>query len=159
MMSAFDLPAVEAIATAVHPLFHETAEVLAERQRLYPHGCYLLEIGERPAGYVLSHPWRGGPPPPLNTRLGALPPEPDTYYLHDIALLPVARRVGAASGIVKALAKHARARDYATMSLIAVNGSLGFWERHGFVVEDAPQLREQLQSYDAGARLMVKSLT
>ncbi len=157
-MSAFDLPAVEAIATAVHPLFNEAPEVLAERQRLYPHGCYLLEIGERPAGYVLSHPWRAGTLPPLNTRLGVLPPAPDTYYLHDVALLPVARRVGAASRIVNALTKHARAGDYATMSLVAVNGSLGFWERHGFVVEDAPQLGDKLLSYESEARLMVKRL-
>ncbi len=157
-MSAFDLPAVEAIAAAVHPLFHEAPEVLAERQRLYPHGCYLLEIGERPTGYVLSHPWRAGTLPPLNSRLGALPPAPDTYYLHDIALLPVARRVGAASRIVNALTKHARAGDYATMSLVAVNGSLGFWERHGFVVEDAPQLSDRLRSYEVGAKLMVKPL-
>jgi GNAT superfamily N-acetyltransferase len=158
MMSAFDLGAVESIAAAVHPFFHETVEVLAERQRLYPYGCYLLEIGERPTGYVLSHPWRSGAVPPLNTRLGVLPPQPDTYYLHDLALLPVARRIGAGSRIISALIKHARAGGYATMSLIAVNGSHGFWERHGFVVDDAPHLRDKLLSYESGARLMVKAL-
>jgi GNAT superfamily N-acetyltransferase len=158
MMSAFDLGAVESIAAAVHPLFHETTDVLAERQRLYPHGCYLLEIGERPAGYVLSHPWLAGTVTPLNARLGALPPQPDTYYLHDLALLPVARRIGAASRIVNALTKHAHVGGYGTMSLVAVNGSHGFWERHGFVIEDAPQLREKLLSYEPGARLMVKPL-
>jgi hypothetical protein len=44
------------------------------------------------------------------------------------------------------------------MSLIAVNGSHGFWERHGFVIEDASHVREKLLSYEPGARLMVKSL-
>jgi ribosomal protein S18 acetylase RimI-like enzyme len=158
MMTAYDLPAVEKIAAVVHPSFYEAREVLAERQQLYPHGCYLLEIGERPAGYVLSHPWRAGSLPPLNTKLGALPAEPDTYYIHDLALLPVARRVGAASRIVDALTKHAGAGGHDTMSLVAVNGSLGFWERHGFAVEDAPQLSEKLLSYELSARLMTKRL-
>jgi ribosomal protein S18 acetylase RimI-like enzyme len=158
MMSAFDLPAVKSIAEAVHPSLYEAPEVLAERQRLYPHGCYLLEIGERPAGYVLSHPWRAGTLPRLNTRLGALPAEPTSYYLHDLAVLPLARRVGAGSRIVEALGKHARAGGYQSVMLVAAGGSQGFWERHGFRIEDAPQLRDELRSYEPGARLMVKRL-
>ena len=157
-MTGYDLGAVQQIAASVHPGFYEAPEVLAERQQLYRNGCYLLEIGERPAGYVLSHPWREGRPPALNTPLGAIPTDASTYYLHDLALLPVARRIGAASRIVNALTKHATARDFATMSLIAVNGSQGFWERHGFVVAETPAIAAKLQSYEAGARLMVKPL-
>ena len=59
-MTGYDLAAVESIANQVHPGFFESAAVLGERQRLYRNGCYLLEIGEKPAGYVLSHPWRAG---------------------------------------------------------------------------------------------------
>lgn len=158
MMTAYDMAAVEAIAAKVHPSLFEAPEVLAERQLLYRNGCYLLEIGERPAGYVLSHPWRAGTLPPLNAMLGALPEAADTYYLHDLALMPVARRVGAASQIVNALTKHAQARGFATMTLVAVNGSRGFWERHGFAVQEAPALAEKLQSYEPEARLMVKRL-
>jgi len=156
-MTAYDLPAVERIAAAVHPGFHESPEVLAERQRLYRNGCYLLEIGERPAGYVLSHPWRATPPV-LDAPLGELPADASTYYLHDLALMPVARRIGAASQIVGALVKHAAARGFPTMSLVAVNGSQGFWERHGFAAEEPPALAARLASYDATARLMVKPL-
>jgi ribosomal protein S18 acetylase RimI-like enzyme len=158
MMTAFDLKAVEKIAAAVHPSLYEAPEVLAERQRLYPHGCFMLEIGERPAGYVLSHPWRADSLPPLNAALGAIPDDAGTYYLHDLALMPVARRIGAASQIVRALVKHAEARDLPTMTLVAVNGSQGFWERHGFAVQDAPELSDKLRSYEPDARLMVKRL-
>jgi GNAT superfamily N-acetyltransferase len=132
--------------------------VLAERQRLYHNGCYLLEIGDRPVGYVLSHPWHAQTPPALNALLERIPADADTYYLHDLALLPVARRVGAASHIVSALVKHAVARGFATMSLVAVNGSVGFWEKHGFAPKDAPALADKLGSYDASARLMVRAL-
>lgn len=157
-LTGYDLSAVEEIAAKVHPSFFESAEVLAERQRLYRNGAYLLEIGERPAGYVLSHPWTSGALPALNALLGDIPEAADTYYIHDLAVLPVARRVGAASFIVEALSKHAAAHGFPTMSLVAVNGSQSFWERHGFGVTDAAHLTDKLQSYEAAARLMVRQL-
>lgn len=157
-MTGYDLEDVQKIADAVHPDFYESPEVLAERQRLYRHGCYLLELGDRPAGYVLSHPWRYGSLPPLNAALGQLPSDADSYYVHDLALLPVTRRVGAASSIVAALSKHALAEGYPTMTLVAVNGSMPFWERHGFVVTDIPELYAKLLTYDTAARYMVRRL-
>jgi ribosomal protein S18 acetylase RimI-like enzyme len=157
-LTGYDMPAVETIAAAVHPHFFESLEVLSERQSLYFHGAYLLEVNERPAGYLLSHPWRLGDLPPLNTLLESLPAGADTYYIHDLALLPVARRIGAASFITEALAKHARAQGFATMSLVAVNNSQGFWERHGFAVEDRPDLAAKLRSYEPAARLMLRRL-
>lgn len=156
-MTAYDLAAVQKIADVVHPGFYEAPEILAERQKLYRNGCYLLEVGERPTGYVLSHPWRDTPPA-LNAALGELPADASTYYVHDLALMPVARRVGAASQIINALTKHAAARGFATMSLIAVNGSQGFWEKHGFAVADRPELATKLASYEPAAKLMVKRL-
>lgn len=156
-MTGYDLAAVEQIAAKVHPGLYEAPEVLAERQRLYRNGCYLLEIGERPTGYVLSHPWRDEPPA-LNSLLGDIPADATTYYLHDLALLPVARRIGAASQIVGALTKHAQARGFATISLVAVNGSQGFWERHGFAVSERSGLAGKLRGYGPDAALMVKPL-
>ena len=157
-MTGYDHEAVQQIADTVHPDFYEAPEVLAERQHLYRNGCYLLELGDRPAGYVLSHPWRYGSLPALNALLGQLPADADTYYIHDLALLPVTRRVGAASSIVAALTKHAEAEGYQTMTLVAVNGSVPFWERHGFVVADVPELYGKLLTYDDAARYMVKRL-
>jgi len=156
-MTGYDLAAVEQIAAKVHPGLYEAPEVLAERQRLYRNGCYLLEIGERPTGYVLSHPWRDEPPA-LNSLLGDIPADATTYYLHGLALLPVARRIGAASQIVGALTKHAQARGFATISLVAVNGSQGFWERHGFAVSERSGLAGKLRCYGPDAALMVKPL-
>lgn len=157
-MTSYDLKDVEEIASKVHPTLYEHPDVLAERQQLYHNGCYVLELGDKAVGYVLSHPWRSDSLPELNTELGKLPDTPDTYYLHDLALLPVARRLGTASQIVQALIKHATARGFPTIRLIAVNNSQSFWEKHGFAVEDAPDLIPMLQSYDAAARLMVRDL-
>ena len=158
-MTGFDLTDVETIAAQVHPAFYEAPEVLAERQTLYRDGAYLLEIGDRPAGYVLSHPWRFGTAPALNMKLGTLPPDADTYYLHDLAILPLARRIGAASYIVGALEKHARAKSLASMSLVAVNNSYAFWEKHGFATVELPGLGSKLATYEPDAKLMAKPLT
>jgi ribosomal protein S18 acetylase RimI-like enzyme len=158
-LTGYDLAAVEAIAAEVHPDLFESPEVLAERQRLYHNGCYLLEIGARPVGYVLSHPWRSETLPALNARLGAIPAEADTYYLHDLAVLPVARRVGAASHIVKALFKHAAALGFPTMHLVAVAGSQGFWKKHGFAAAAISDDDPKLGSYGSGAQPMVRVLS
>lgn len=157
-LTVLDLPAVEAIAAAVHPDFPEDVAVFAERQRLYPDGTRLLELAGVPSGYILSHPWHFKALPALNSMLGAIPADASTYYLHDLALLPAARGTGAAGIIVEEMITHARASGFASMSLVAVNASQGFWQKHGFAVYDAPELAEKLASYEDAARFMVKTL-
>ncbi|RYE41372.1 MAG: GNAT family N-acetyltransferase [Hyphomicrobiales bacterium] len=157
-MSGYDLNAVSTIAAKVHPGFFEADEVLAEKHSLYRHGCYILEVAEKPSGYVLSHPWTRGSLPALNALIGVLPEAPDTFYIHDLALLPVTRGVGAAGQIVAALTKHAEAIGFPSVSLVAVNGSVPFWEKQGFVVEDHPDLSEKLAAYEDAARYMVRAL-
>lgn len=157
-MDGYDLDAVFSIANKVHPGFFEAREVLAEKHALYRNGCYILEVAEKPAGYVLAHPWRRGTLPALDALLGALPQEPDTFYIHDLALLPLARGIGAAGKILTSLTKHAAAMNFPTMSLVAVNGSVPFWEKQGFAVEQRADLADKLAAYEQEARYMVKAL-
>ncbi|MHA6299620.1 GNAT family N-acetyltransferase [Devosia sp. CAU 1758] len=157
-MSGYDFGAVSEIANKVHPGFFEAEAVLEEKFGLYRNGCYLLEVGEKPAGYVLSHPFKRGSLPALNTLLGAIPPDADSYYIHDLALLPLTRGVGAAGKILAALTKHAEVMGYPSMSLVAVNNSQPFWEKQGFMVEDRPELAGKLAAYEDAARYMVKVL-
>lgn len=157
-LTAEDLPAVEAIAGIVHPGFFEAPEIFAERLALHPAGTLLLEGKEGPLGYVLSHPWRHGALPALNVLLGAIPKDADSYYIHDLALLPGARGSGAGAAAVALLADHARALGLSRMGLVAVNASQGFWARQGFAVLEAPELAEKLLSYELEARYMARAL-
>ncbi len=157
-LTTLDLPAVESIAAEVHPDFPEDTAVFAERQRLYPDGTRLLELAGRPSGYILSHPWRLGRIPALNSSLGGIPADADTYYIHDLALLPTARGSGAAALIVHDMLDHAAREGFETASLVAVNNSVAFWARHGFVPEDRPELAAKLRSYEDSARFMVRQL-
>jgi ribosomal protein S18 acetylase RimI-like enzyme len=162
-MSEADLPAVLAIANEVHPAFPEGVAVFAERLRLYAPGCLVFSTQDGIAGYVVSHPWRAMDPPALNSRLGELPGQPQTYYIHDIALLSELRGTGAAALAVALLLARANREKLATVSLVAVSDSASFWERHGFrrITSDKiidVGLVRKLRSYGSAAAFMVRRL-
>ena len=151
-MQRSDLDAVERIGAAVHPGYPEDAVVVDERLHLYSAGCRVLAIGSDIHGYAVSHPWRFASPPGLNTLLQHLPERPDSFYLHDIALMPHLRGAGHGRSILRMLADQAQVEELDILSLIAVGGSLPFWQKHGFQrAEDTPP---SLQSYGAAAILM-----
>jgi ribosomal protein S18 acetylase RimI-like enzyme len=157
-MRVADLPRVLAVADAVHPAFPEDAAVFEERLRLYPGGCLVFSNDEGIAGYVVSHPWRANDPPALNSRLGELPRSPATYYIHDIALLPELRGTGAAALAVALLLARAHKEKLATMSLVAVNDSAGFWAQHGFRDVTDTTLARKLRGYGTAAMFMRREL-
>ena len=152
-MTNADLPSVVAIAAVVHPTYPEDTAVLAERLTLYPQGCFIHERAGKATGYILSHPWRGEPPA-LNTLLHALPPAPDTYYIHDIALRPEEHRKGVGPAIISRLIDHARQEGFGTLSLVAVNGTAPFWRKFGFLPVADARMNAKLQSYGEGVVFM-----
>lgn len=157
-MTPQDLTQVQALADAIHVSHPEDPEVLAERQRLYPQGCFMLVEDGRVIGYALTHPWRFAEPPPLNRLLGAIPSPATTYYIHDVALLPEARGKGYAAQITDRLLTHARESGFDNLSLVAVNKSQVFWEKAGFRVIAVPDLGAKLASYGPDAALMVRDV-
>lgn len=157
-MTPDDIGDVARIGNQIHLDYPEDHAIFAERQRLYPDGCKMLTMGGRPVGYILTHPWHYLSPPTLNTPLGAIPAEPTTYYIHDIAMLPETRGTGAGSVVVLELLAHAAARGFSNASLIAVKESPAFWRKHGFALVTDPKLTAKLGTYDDAARYMVKPL-
>lgn len=157
-MTAADLPIVHALAALIHPAYPENAAVFAERLRLYPLGCRVLERDGELAAYVVSHPWLHHAPPALNVLLGELPARPTTYYLHDLALMPEVRGSGASVQVVGALVEQARNEHLPSLSLIAVNGSAAFWQRQGFESVEDQALTDKLRSYGGDARFMMRRL-
>ncbi len=153
-MIAPDIPAVMAIAAAVHPAYPEREEVFRERLSLAPGGCWIAQNDGAPLGYIVSHPARFGAPPALDTLLGALPDHPDTFYIHDLALLPQARGRRLAAPMLAHLTAKVRAAGFATLSLVAVNGSSPFWSRHGFVSSNHLCSVEKLSSYGSDSVFM-----
>lgn len=150
-MTKADLAAAKAIADRVHTDHPEDEAVFADRLRIHPEGCLVAEADGGLAAYLLSHPWRAFSPPALNTVLGTLPEAPDTYYIHDIALLPAMRGTGAAAAVVEDMAQHAKTLGLPTMSLVAVGNSAGFWRSRGFRQFEEPAFAGTIASYGGGA--------
>lgn len=152
-MQPHDLPAVERVGGVVHPNLLEDPEIFAERWQLYPAGCYVLAGGSDIVGYAIGHPWLLGHPPALNTRLQTLPTRADTFYLHDVALLPTMRGQRLGEQVVALLTQAAKAARLPSLSLVAVSGSRRFWERQGFV---AAPVCKTLASYGPDAYFMTR---
>ena len=127
-----DLAAVSAISDAVHGRFTEPVAVYAERLALYPEGCRVLEQDGAVIGYLISHPWHRDAPPKLGAMLGAIPADADSYYLHDIALLPAARGSGAGRAALDFIRAEARALGFSDIALMAVGGADRYWTKQGF---------------------------
>ena len=155
-MEQQDLAGVLKVADVVHPGLPERLEVMAERLRLFPRGCLVLEDAQRVAGYAIAHPIRPAEPPALDTLLGALAPDATNFYMHDVALLPRMRGCGLAPLGVRRLLDVARSYDAAC--LIAVYGTPVYWARYGFEPSSRVH-REKLAAYGEGAVFMEKRTT
>jgi GNAT superfamily N-acetyltransferase len=132
-MKAVDLAAVDDLSARIHPDFPERPEILAEKFRLFPRGCFVLEAATGgPRGYCFSHPWMFGPPPALDTMLQALPEAATAYFIHDLAIESSLRGRALASLLVPQLLEAARGAGIDRMMLVAVSGSRPFWMRMGF---------------------------
>ncbi|MFZ5690998.1 MAG: GNAT family N-acetyltransferase [Pseudomonadota bacterium] len=132
-MTMADLPMVHDLSSRIHPDFPERPEILAEKVRLFPRGCFVLDGAHLPiSGYCFSHPWRAGPPPALDTLLDVLPEPPTAYFIHDLTVEAFLRRRNLASGFVRQLVDLARSIPVDRMMLVAVSGSEPFWTRMGF---------------------------
>ncbi|MCA1199703.1 GNAT family N-acetyltransferase [Sphingomonas sp. R647] len=136
-MTVADLPAVTAISAAVHGRYGEPVEVYAERLALWPSGCFVWQQGDAIAGLLVAHPWHRVTSPELGALLGTIPQDADSFYLHDIALLPETRGQGAGKAATALVIDRARSAGYSDITLVAVNGAEAFWTTQGFAITEA----------------------
>lgn len=131
-MRGDDLPTVVAISDTVHGDFTEPLETFADRLAHYPAGCAIFERDGESLGYLISHPWpRDAAPPKLAALLGAIP-SADSYYLHDIALLPAARGSGAGASATAFAVRQAKIEGCRDVRLVAIQGADSYWHSQGF---------------------------
>ncbi|KAK4142720.1 acyl-CoA N-acyltransferase [Dichotomopilus funicola] len=164
-MTEADIPGVMRVADEIHRDLPEDECVFRERLHLFPQGCMVLassEPGRAEAeqiigGYVISFPIRRGKPPALNEMLGGgwITDDADQYYLHDLAIQPSFRGRGAATEVLGRVLEVAR--QWTSVCLISVYGTVPFWQRFGFVPVEREDgaMQEKLNGYGPGATFMV----
>lgn len=157
-MRADDLDAVLRIQALCYTAFDpESADAMDAKRRHAAASCWVAEREGRVAGYLLALPWRALDAPALDSVIDGLPDAADCLYLHDLAIDPAARGGGVGAALVERFLSHLRAGPWPRAALIAVQGSTGFWARHGFgAVTPTPALAHKLADYGPGATYMLR---
>ncbi|WP_417463938.1 GNAT family N-acetyltransferase [Kordiimonas sp.] len=154
-MTADDMRAVIELAAEIHLDHPEDDDVIIERPTFFPEGCFVLQAEDAILGYTLVHPAEFEKPPALNALIGTAPQGTDTLHIHDIALSPKARGTGASGDALKLIKEKGKHAGYKRISIVAVNGTEPFWQKHGFEHHTSPKLEEKLASYDGTASYML----
>ena len=153
-----DLEMINRIADMIHVDLPERPEVLSEKLQLFPQGCFALLQNGAVVGYGVSHPCQLNNIPPLNTFLGALPASPKCLFIHDVVVLPQARKFGASGELIKLLAGVARQQGVSFLALVSVYDTDPLWARRGFQIASNSEVSEKLKSYGATAKYMTRRL-
>ena len=139
--------------------FHESIESFELKLKNFPHGCFIAEMSSgEPCAYVFSYPTsRSHVPSPLDcvSQSELSGSVYDAYYIHDLCVLPTAQGLGLGRVLAKQVFSVARRMNLYDVYLVAVQGSVPFWERIGFsvVCPDAAGAAT-LAKYGDDARLM-----
>lgn len=158
-MKKNDLADVCRIASLCHPDYPEDEDILAEKQALSPETCFILEKDGEAVGYALAHPWVAGEAPALNKKLGAIPPNADILYLHDIAISPSARRTGSGAQAFERLQEVGKKLGFKMLTLVAVNNSASYWQGKGFKMPEPDEnLKAKLLTYSPDALYLTKDI-
>jgi GNAT superfamily N-acetyltransferase len=158
MASFSDLENIHDISCQIHPNLPESQETIINKLEFFPQGCWLLSSGNESFGYALSHPWQLFNIPELNKALSAPLQIADCLYIHDLALLEVARGKGAARQLVERLTQIAYSHNLTFLALTSVYDTQSIWQRLGFKLMNHDVLSVKLDSYGPSAKYMVKSL-
>lgn len=157
-MLSTDLEFVNETATGIHTHLPERPEVFEEKFNLFPEGCKKLVMNYRIVGYCISHPWILNNIPPLDSFLSKLPEQPNCIYIHDIAILPIARGKSASNLYISELIKIAKSHNINNLALVSVYGTTSLWERHDFQIITDTILEKKAESYGNTAAYMVKHI-
>ncbi|MFG6413637.1 GNAT family N-acetyltransferase [Roseateles sp. DC23W] len=165
-MTPADLDAVLALQQRCYGVsFLECREAFAAKLAVTEGlGCCWLarrpaSEGSEPLAYAVSLPVCEATLPALDAPHCERPASPTLLYLHDMAVAPEARSLGLAARLLARLADSARALGLPRMGLVAVQGSVPYWQRQGFAepaLLTAP-LADKLASFGTNARFLTQS--
>jgi GNAT superfamily N-acetyltransferase len=157
-MQEADLQAVLAVQAACYPPpMQEPGAVVLARLRAAPATTLVAIDAGGVCAYVFAYPSRLGCITALHDGF-APAPDPDTLYLHDLAVHPRAHGQGLGRRLAQALFDTARRDGLRHGALVAVLDARAFWEGLGFAPAVAEEGGEVLASYPGQALYMTRLL-
>ncbi|MCG9915101.1 MAG: GNAT family N-acetyltransferase [Phenylobacterium sp.] len=155
-MTPQDLDAVLALqANGYPPALHDSADAFLSRMALAPDLNLVAYLGDGLAGYLVSHPWDAGAPPPVDARL--TPPDlAACWYVHDLSVADSARGLGLGLRLLRQGRDRAMALGLRRSELVAVEGAGEFWRRLGWIPPSpiSQDLAAKVASYGPAAAFM-----
>jgi len=161
-LTVADLPGLLAVQQACYGTrFVEGAEVFARRLASPAQRSLVLRGADGAVlAYLAAYASRLGCITPLHGDFTATA-QPDTLYLHDLAVLPACAGQGLAAALLATALDRARAEGLRHTALVSVQGSRHWWARRGYAVQGVADARQRryLDGYGADARYMAFSLS
>lgn len=150
-----DLDAVLRIQAACYPApMQEPAAVVAARIAAARDTCLVGSDERGVHGYLFAYPSCLGLVTDLNASF-SVAHQPDTLYLHDLAIAPCALGRGLARALVDDALRLARRLGLPHAALVSVQDSVRFWEALGWRVASTHDTG--LHTYPPGALYMVRT--
>jgi ribosomal protein S18 acetylase RimI-like enzyme len=109
----------------------EDRNALLSKQRVSPSTCFVVAIGRRLAGYLLSLPYPAFRCPAL-AHIETTEFQSRNLHLHDLVIDTRFRGKGLAKQLLHTLTRSAQANHFQSISLVAVGGSEPFWLAQGY---------------------------
>ncbi|QNK69081.1 GNAT family N-acetyltransferase [Variovorax sp. PAMC26660] len=159
-MRADDLDAVLAIQLACYGAgFVEDGALIARRLATAPHTGWIAEHEGRVRAYLAGYPSMAGKLTPLHGEF-EVAQEPDSLYLHDLAVHPEASGLGLGPALVRHAWAHATQAGWRHSTLVSAQASVGFWERQGYVTAQPAGSDQQarLATYPGASVYMARRL-
>lgn len=134
-----------------HAFVPESLSVMQSKWLVSPRSCFVVELENSLVGYCLSHPWDKYNPPALEQKITQKPINPNTLYIHDMALKEETQGMGLGKALLKSCSDFAMEQSLSSISLIAVQNAAHFWKKQGF---QEIQVNKDLTPYGLNSKLM-----
>ncbi|MCL1141862.1 GNAT family N-acetyltransferase [Shewanella gaetbuli] len=156
-----DWPSIMSIqADCYHEITPESLEVMQSKWQVSPDTCWVYEHQGQVSGYILTHAWKKGDAPKLDSVLthqnNGASINATSHYIHDMAVSPQAQGLGIAKKLVQQLINFCQNHDGRGIGLVAIQGADDFWQRFGFDyhTDTSVGLTRALESYGNDACYM-----
>ncbi len=138
--------------------FLESEQSYRSKLASNPQTCFIAEHNDGVCGYIIGLAVDEHSFPILNAPSISTPDNPTILYLHDLSVVPNARGTGVSEALIQHLLK--QSVNFEHTMLIAVQGSLGFWQKYNFAPIDPKSwgLEQKVLSFGVDAVLMAKDI-